>query len=40
MKKEKINSEELGKSLFDFAIMSCQTFLKSLDKVKIKISNL
>ncbi|MDD2354327.1 MAG: hypothetical protein PHX76_03055 [Patescibacteria group bacterium] len=36
MKKEKVNSEELGKSLFDFAIMSCQTFLKSLDKAENK----
>lgn len=36
MKKEKVNSEELGKSLFDFAVMSCQTFLKSLDKAENK----
>lgn len=36
MKKEKVNSEVLGKSLFDFAIMSCQTFLKSLNKTENK----
>lgn len=35
MKKEKINSEELGESLFDFAIMSCQSFLRSFDKGKV-----
>jgi hypothetical protein len=36
MKKEKVYSKELGKSLFDFVIMSCQVFLKNLDEVKYK----
>ena len=36
MNKEKINSEELGKSLFDFAIMSCKSFLKNFEKTKNK----